>query len=280
MAFLDKFKNMCTIILIVLIIIIVVGIISTAVSKSSFKNTTENTKDHFTLEHLTGMTGGPSNQMNPINGLNQMNQNPFNELNVSAGATGDKSGMVDNATYAPYFDAPRLSNMDNLPLPLSVYQSVNAEGSPDMTGQSTYMPRNQQMPQASHERRQVLDNPGYDNNIPTLEQAFAKLTDVPTNDGSVDMQKYNQEKYNIQDYLPKEINNDWFETDFSQARQKIENGNLINVDQFIYGLDTVGQSKKNATHDLRGDIPIAKMEVGPFNNSSIEEPDLNIKRLC
>ena len=43
------------------------------------------------------------------------------------------------------------------------------------------------------------------------------------------------------------------------------------------GIDTIGNSKRFATHDLRGNIPCPKFVVSPWNNSTAE-PDLNIKR--
>ena len=44
-----------------------------------------------------------------------------------------------------------------------------------------------------------------------------------------------------------------------------------------FGVDTVGNSKRNATHDLRGTVACPKFVVSPWNNSTAE-PDLNLKR--
>lgn len=48
------------------------------------------------------------------------------------------------------------------------------------------------------------------------------------------------------------------------------------VDKF--GVDTIGGSKRNASQDIRGNIPCPKMNVGPFHNSTID-PDYNLKGL-
>ena len=44
------------------------------------------------------------------------------------------------------------------------------------------------------------------------------------------------------------------------------------------GVDTQGSSKKNASSDLRGNIPCPKFVIGPWNNSTID-PDTNLKSM-
>jgi len=55
--------------------------------------------------------------------------------------------------------------------------------------------------------------------------------------------------------------------------------NLCADAQNRVGNDTVGSSKKNATYDLRGNVPCPKFAVSPWNNSTIE-PDNNNKGFC
>jgi hypothetical protein len=95
----------------------------------------------------------------------------------------------------------------------------------------------------------------------------------------VDINKNNVKNYNAKDYLPKEINDEWFDTDFSQAKFNIKDDNLINTDRYIIGINTVGQSLKAGSHDIRGIIPNPKFAISPWNNSTYE-PDFNIKPLC
>ena len=59
----------------------------------------------------------------------------------------------------------------------------------------------------------------------------------------------------------------------------MNNDKLINTDKYVIGVDTVGQSKKNATYDLRGTIANPKYNVSPWMNSTYE-PDYNLKGLC
>jgi hypothetical protein len=87
------------------------------------------------------------------------------------------------------------------------------------------------------------------------------------------------EKYNAKDFLPKEINNKWFDTDFSIVSKNIDDNNLINPDRYIIGINSVASSLKISSHDIRGGVPINKYVVSPWNNSSVA-PDTNIKSLC
>lgn len=62
--------------------------------------------------------------------------------------------------------------------------------------------------------------------------------------------------------------------------------NLFNYDKALeldiaenkLGVDTIGQSKRNASQDLREHPVCPKFNIGPWNNSTIE-PDNNIKSL-
>ena len=112
-----------------------------------------------------------------------------------------------------------------------------------------------------------------------LDVAFERPVADTTNTDVIDLQKNNVKNYNAKDYLPKEINDDWFNTDFSQAKYKMNDDKLINTDKYIIGINTVGQSLKNASYDIRGAINVPKYSVSPWNNSTIE-PDYNIKPLC
>jgi hypothetical protein len=83
------------------------------------------------------------------------------------------------------------------------------------------------------------------------------------------------------DLRPQEINSGWFNSPYDRDSQlKIENGNLLAsaTGQAKIGIDTIGQSLKNASYDIRGSVPIVKFDIGPFNNSTIEY-DYNVKSL-
>jgi len=80
---------------------------------------------------------------------------------------------------------------------------------------------------------------------------------------------------------PQEMNSGWFNSPYDRDSQlSIENGNLLAsaTGQAKIGIDTIGQSLRNASYDIRGSVPIVKFDIGPFNNSTIEY-DYNIKSL-
>jgi len=88
-----------------------------------------------------------------------------------------------------------------------------------------------------------------------------------------------QEAFNVKDFLPKEINSEWFQTDLSNAKNELDQASLIEINKYCSGIDTVGQSLKNPSYDIRGNIPCPKIVVSPWMNSSIDV-DNNIKSWC
>lgn len=113
----------------------------------------------------------------------------------------------------------------------------------------------------------------------SLDTAFDKPVPENTKTDVVDLNRNNVTNYNAKDYLPKEVNDEWFNTDFSQAKYKTNDDKLINTERYVIGINTVGQSLKNASYDIRGSINVPKYSVSPWNNST-NEPDYNIKPLC
>ncbi len=112
----------------------------------------------------------------------------------------------------------------------------------------------------------------------SLESAFAANIDVKPNISAVELNQQNVSNYKASDFLPKETNPNWFDTDFSQAKYNLNDDKLINTERYVIGINTVGQSLKNGSHDLRGTIPNPKFSVSPWNNSTYE-PDFNIRSL-
>ena len=82
--------------------------------------------------------------------------------------------------------------------------------------------------------------------------------------------------YNVNKLLPQETNKNWF--DSVPSPLNVKNQNLINISRPI-GVDTVGSSLRNACLDIRGNIPIPKLVVSPWLQSTIE-PDFNTIGLC
>ncbi len=113
----------------------------------------------------------------------------------------------------------------------------------------------------------------------SLDNAFENPLPPNTATDVVDVNKNNVKNYQAKDFLPKEINDEWFDTDFSQAKYNVNDDKLINTERYVIGINTVGQSLKNASYDIRGTIPNPKFSISPWNNSTYE-PDFNLKPLC
>jgi hypothetical protein len=82
-----------------------------------------------------------------------------------------------------------------------------------------------------------------------------------------------EELFDVDKYLPQEVNDDWFEVQPEPV--SVKNRHLINVTKPI-GINTIGTSLKNSSYDLRGTPACPKFVVSPWLQSSIE-PDHNLK---
>lgn len=82
--------------------------------------------------------------------------------------------------------------------------------------------------------------------------------------------------FKTDNFLPKETNQDWFEV--MPEPISVKNRHLINVSRPV-GVNTIGNSLRNASWDIRGSPPCPKFVVSPWQQSTIE-PDYNIKGLC
>jgi len=84
-----------------------------------------------------------------------------------------------------------------------------------------------------------------------------------------------EELFDVDKYLPQEVNDDWFEVQPEPV--SVKNRHLINITKPI-GVNTIGTSLKNASYDIRGTQSCPKYVVSPWLQSSIE-PDTNLKPL-
>lgn len=84
-----------------------------------------------------------------------------------------------------------------------------------------------------------------------------------------------EDLYDVDKYLPQEVNDDWFEVQPEPV--SVKNRHLINITKPI-GVNTIGTSLRNASHDIRGTPATPKFVVSPWLQSSIEV-DTNLKPL-
>ena len=79
-----------------------------------------------------------------------------------------------------------------------------------------------------------------------------------------------------EDLLPKDLNTTWQQASPSTSGS-LESKNFVNAG-FHIGVNTVGQSLRNANRQLRSDPPNPQVKVSPWMQSTIE-PDINRKPL-
>jgi hypothetical protein len=201
-------------------------------------------------------------------------------LSKPSSSTTEKIEHADNvqlptATTAT-FAQPLASQPQQVTVPEKVIQSVSAQQPATNTAVTTGI-----LPTVDSSKMGVFSFEANDTNSigAGLDQAFAKPISDNTRTDTVDINKYNVTKYDANDFLPKEINSKWFDTNFSQAKVNINDDKLINTERYIIGINTVGQSLKAASYDIRSRPPNPKFSISPWNNSTYE-PDYNLKPLC
>jgi hypothetical protein len=133
---------------------------------------------------------------------------------------------------------------------------------------------------------------GQFNGYAKRKQLNMKNMELPYSDNEYDNRDFSYKKkkftkrtpddikdlFDVQKMLPQEIEEDWFDVEPLQSTKKIKGTHLIHPKVHM-GVNTVGSSLKNGTHDIRGDVPNPKINVSPWMNSTIE-PDTNLKGIC
>lgn len=99
--------------------------------------------------------------------------------------------------------------------------------------------------------------------------SFAPVNGAPSNGGMPSAcNKPNMQ--NPSDLLPKDNNSQWAQLN-PAGKGDLENINLLKAGYHI-GIDTIGQTLRNANLQIRSEPPNPQVNVGPWNLSSIE-PD-------
>ena len=78
-----------------------------------------------------------------------------------------------------------------------------------------------------------------------------------------------RDKNTVADLLPKDAANSKWAQANPAGTGSVTDQNYLNAG-YLAGINTVGQSLKNANHQLRSDPPIEKANVGPWSQSTIE----------
>ena len=99
---------------------------------------------------------------------------------------------------------------------------------------------------------------------------------VPMNAAKKPQDCYPREMLNPVDLLPQDTNNQWAQVNPTGAGD-IQGKNFLSAGALI-GVNTIGQSLRNANQQLRSEPANPQVQVGPWQQSTIE-PDLNRRPL-
>jgi len=110
----------------------------------------------------------------------------------------------------------------------------------------------------------VASNPDGQNEV------FASATGMDTSMPGLPSTCSNTSISNPAELLPKDKNTQWAQLN-PNGKGELANVNLLKAGYHI-GIDTIGQTLRNANLQIRSEPPNPQLYVGPFNNSTIE-PD-------
>ena len=105
---------------------------------------------------------------------------------------------------------------------------------------------------------------------PNGNEVFASATGVQTSMPGIPSSCSQPNIQNPAELLPKDSNSQWAQLNPS-GKGELANVNLLKAGYHI-GIDTVGQSLRNANLQIRSEPPNPQLSVGPWNQSTIE-PD-------
>jgi hypothetical protein len=105
---------------------------------------------------------------------------------------------------------------------------------------------------------------------PNGNEVFAAANGVQTSMPGVPSSCAQPNIQNPAELLPKDSNSQWAQLNPS-GKGELANVNLLKAGYHI-GIDTVGQSLRNANLQIRSEPPNPQLNVGPWNQSTIE-PD-------
>ena len=121
--------------------------------------------------------------------------------------------------------------------------------------------------------------PAMPTNVNNSAESFAnpsEPSEMPFAAGNAPSNCYPKNQLNAKDLLPADPNSKWAQVN-PQGAGDIAGKNYLNAGALI-GVNTVGQSLRNASWDLRSEPANPQVAVSPWFNSTIE-PDVNRRTL-
>ena len=216
----------------------------------------------------------------------------YDDSEVDDGITVSNDSI--NSTVSSGSDVPVVANVPTVSdVPKESFSDVIAQGGTNITSKFNTKNSAKDMNYKSSNYRdssrgQSTPELGkyFDDNNEVVKNGYLSNDEYSGKDETDDMfASYNpgpkkmmndEDIFKSEEYLAKETNQNWFEVPPEPI--SIKNRHLINISRPI-GVNTIGNSLRNPSYDLRGSPPNPKFVVSPWMQSTIE-PDLNIKGLC
>ena len=132
------------------------------------------------------------------------------------------------------------------------------------TGYESNKPMNPQYKQNSNSSGVRPANPAGENEVfASANGTQTSMPGLPSSCSAPNIQ-------NPDDLLPKDTNSQWAQLN-PTGKGELSNINLLKSGYHI-GIDTIGQTLRNANQQIRSEPPNPQLNVGPWNQSTIE-PD-------
>jgi hypothetical protein len=128
---------------------------------------------------------------------------------------------------------------------------------------------NSQMPQ-QYKGTNAQASAGVKPSDPNGNEVFSSATGIQTSMPGVPTSCSQPNIQNPAELLPKDSNSQWAQLNPS-GKGELANVNLLKAGYHI-GIDTIGQTLRNANLQIRSEPPNPQLSVGPWNQSTIE-PD-------
>jgi hypothetical protein len=128
---------------------------------------------------------------------------------------------------------------------------------------------NSQM-QPQYKNTNAMASAGVKPSDPNGNEVFASANGVQTSTPGVPSSCSTPNIQNPAELLPRDSNSQWAQLNPS-GKGELANVNLLKAGYHI-GIDTIGQSLRNANLQIRSEPPNPQLSVGPWNQSTIE-PD-------
>jgi hypothetical protein len=121
--------------------------------------------------------------------------------------------------------------------------------------------------QQQYKNTNMQANAGVRPSDPNGNEVFASATGVQTSMPGIPSSCSKPNIQNPSELLPKDSNSQWAQLNPS-GKGELANVNLLKAGYHI-GIDTVGQSLRNANLQIRSEPPNPQLSVGPWNASTI-----------